>query len=229
MKFLPLLFSILFCNSNFAQQINNNTAVEYYTIDKSVIDFGEVMTNDKIEGVFEIKNISTDPLWIESVQPSSGNFIPQYSRSIIGAGKTGIVTVNYPSHDAGVYNKTITIRTTLGVKTVFIKGKIVDYWITDKYNYDVGTIIEKPEGELIDVLITNISNDTLQIEKIVYNAAGCGIWKPNEKIYPHKSEKVTIMINTQGRMGPIHTHAVVKTNKGSKIINFKGQIEKAFK
>ena len=84
----------------------NAPAFEFTT---DIIDYGTINLNDNGTRVFKFKNVGKAPLVIERVQSSCGCTVPKKPEGPILPGKTGEIEVNYNTHTAGGFSKTITV------------------------------------------------------------------------------------------------------------------------
>lgn len=74
-------------------------------------DFGEVAQGTKLNYRFEITNVGNKPIKIETVKPSCGCTATNYTKEEIKPGETGFVEAGYESTGAGVFTKSITVKT----------------------------------------------------------------------------------------------------------------------
>lgn len=89
-------------------------------------DFGNVIEGEKPTHEFEFANAGKTPIIITSAQPSCGCTTPDWSKEPIQPGKNGKVTAQYNSEGkAGVFNKTITVKTNVGDIVLTIKGNVI--------------------------------------------------------------------------------------------------------
>lgn len=93
-------------------------------------------------------------------------------------------------------------------------------------SYDFGTISEGPAAEHV-FTFTNTGKEPLVIERV---QPSCGCTAPDwskEPIAPGKTGMVKATYGTQGRPGHFEKNMTVFTNAGTKMVSFKGTVEKA--
>jgi hypothetical protein len=92
--------------------------------------------------------------------------------------------------------------------------------------YDFGTIPEGPSAEHV-FTFTNTGKEPIVIERV---QPSCGCTAPDwtkEPIAPGKTGMVKATYGTQGRPGHFEKNMTVFTNAGTKMVTFKGSVEKA--
>lgn len=92
--------------------------------------------------------------------------------------------------------------------------------------YDFGTIEEGPAAEHI-FTFTNTGKEAIEIQRV---QPSCGCTTPDwtkEPIAPGKTGMIKASYGTQGRPGPFEKTMTVFTNAGTKMVTFKGTVEKA--
>ncbi len=93
-------------------------------------------------------------------------------------------------------------------------------------SYDFGTISEGPSAEHV-FTFTNTGREPLVIERV---QPSCGCTAPDwtkEPVGPGKTGMVKATYGTQGRPGHFEKTMTVFTNAGTKMVSFKGTVEKA--
>lgn len=93
-------------------------------------------------------------------------------------------------------------------------------------SYDFGTIEEGPAAEHI-FTFTNTGKEPIEIQRV---QPSCGCTTPDwtkEPIAPGKTGMIKASYGTQGRPGPFEKTMTVFTNAGTKMVTFKGSVEKA--
>jgi hypothetical protein len=73
-------------------------------------DFGKIKQGVPVNTAFEIKNISNQPLVIESATGSCGCTTPTVPKEPIAPGATAKLPVNYNAAAMGAFNKTVTVK-----------------------------------------------------------------------------------------------------------------------
>jgi DNA-binding protein YbaB len=97
------------------------------TFKSETIDFGKIKVNNPPTAVFQITNIGSEPLIIESANPTCGCTIGDYTKSPIAPGKQGEVKATYNAASIGAFTKTMTVKFA-GVdelKSITIKGEVL--------------------------------------------------------------------------------------------------------
>ena len=88
-------------------------------------DFGKIAQGKPVTHIFEVTNISKEPLVLENVQASCGCTTPQWSSQPILPGGTQQITVGYNAASEGVFEKSITVFYDKGqMKNIQIKGQV---------------------------------------------------------------------------------------------------------
>jgi hypothetical protein len=89
-------------------------------------DFGQIPEGSPVSFSFEVKNTGQQPLTIEHVKPSCGCTIADYTEEEIAPGETGYVKATYKADKAGLFNKSITVRTNADepITVLRIKGEV---------------------------------------------------------------------------------------------------------
>ena len=92
--------------------------------------------------------------------------------------------------------------------------------------YDFGSIEEGPAAEHVFVF-TNTGKEPLVIQRV---QPSCGCTTPDwtkEPVAPGKTGMIKASYGTQGRPGHFEKTMTVFTNAGTKMVTFKGSVEKA--
>lgn len=93
-------------------------------------------------------------------------------------------------------------------------------------SFDFGTVPEGPAAEHV-FTFTNTGKEPVVIERV---QPSCGCTAPDwtkEPIAPGKTGMVKATYGTQGRPGHFEKNMTVFTNAGTKMVSFKGTVEKA--
>jgi hypothetical protein len=81
-------------------------------------DFGIIHEGDSAVYVYEFKNTSDVPLIIESVKPSCGCTIPNYTKTPVAAGGSGFVKVKFDSNGkSNKVHKSVTVTANTSPRT----------------------------------------------------------------------------------------------------------------
>lgn len=92
--------------------------------------------------------------------------------------------------------------------------------------YDFGTLDEGPSADHV-FTFTNTGKEPLVIQRV---QASCGCTTPDwtkEPVAPGKTGMIKASYATQGRPGQFEKTMTVFTNAGTKMVTFKGNVEKA--
>ena len=84
-------------------------------------DFGKIQQNMPATYVFEFTNTGTQPVTITKAQPSCSCTVPDYTKEPVLPGKKGYVKATFNAHNAGIFNKTITVSTDGGGGNTILK------------------------------------------------------------------------------------------------------------
>lgn len=92
-----------------------------------VIDLGKIEVGHPKTATFLVTNVSTEPLIIETANPTCGCTIGDYTKSPIAPGKDGKVTATYTAASVGTFTKTMTVKFAgvNEVKSITIKGEVL--------------------------------------------------------------------------------------------------------
>lgn len=99
------------------------------TFDKELHDFGSVPEGTMATHEFRFKNTGNQPIIIANVQASCGCTTPDWTKTPVLPGKTGIVKAVYSSAGRpGVFNKTVTVTSnaTSPSSVLTIKGNVLN-------------------------------------------------------------------------------------------------------
>lgn len=123
MKKLILLFTFVL-GIGIAAQAQSNPAE--FKFAKESHDFGKIPVNKPVSFDFKFTNAGDQPLIISKVETTCGCTVPEYTKTPIKKGESGVIKVTYnPTGAALPFSKSITItsnaKTT--VKVLYIKGE----------------------------------------------------------------------------------------------------------
>ena len=92
-----------------------------------LIELGKVKQDNPATAVFEVTNISSEPLLIEQANPTCGCTISDYTKEPIAAGKTGYIKATYNAKNLGMFEKHLTVKFagTDDMKSITIKGEVI--------------------------------------------------------------------------------------------------------
>lgn len=112
MRFI-LLLSLCFLSTKviFGQgQINNLDKVAPLQFKESKHDFGKIKKNIPVTYEFMFKNISNQPVNIESAKAQCGCTTPVFPKSAVAKGDSDKVTITYNATNPGIFMKQVTIN-----------------------------------------------------------------------------------------------------------------------
>ncbi len=124
MKKLALaLTAFVLTTSLFAQKKADDVA-KFKT---EVIDMGKLKQENPTTAVFEVTNISKEPLIIEQANPTCGCTIGDYTKEPIAPGKTGYIKATYNAKNLNIFEKHLTVKFAGvdEVKSITIKGEVL--------------------------------------------------------------------------------------------------------
>ncbi len=116
-----------FILTGFATQAQNTQAMataDVIAVNKTEHNFGAIPQGTPVTTEFVVTNKSKTPLIITEVRTSCGCTTPDYTKTPIAPGKTGIVKASYNAAAMGDFNKSVTLVTNQGEKMLFIKGSV---------------------------------------------------------------------------------------------------------
>jgi len=106
-----------------AEEVAANTTIKFTKGETH--DFGTLQEGDAAEAEFEFKNTGKEPLIIQNVHPSCGCTVPSWSKEAVAPGKKGVIKASYGTKGrVGAFNKNITVTSTAGTTTLWIKGNV---------------------------------------------------------------------------------------------------------
>lgn len=91
------------------------------------IDLGKLKVGNPSTATFEVTNLSSEPLIIETANPTCGCTIGDYTKSPIMKGKQGKITATYNAAAVGPFTKTMTVKFAgiEEVKSITITGEVL--------------------------------------------------------------------------------------------------------
>ncbi|WP_316833439.1 DUF1573 domain-containing protein [Pedobacter nutrimenti] len=125
MKKLIVLFSFIL---GIAVSTNAQTKPAEFKFDKESYDFGKIPLGKPVSVEFKFTNVGETPLILTDVQTTCGCTVPEYTKTPVQSGKTGVIKVTYnPAGAALPFSKSITITSNAKTttKVLYIKGETV--------------------------------------------------------------------------------------------------------
>ena len=94
----------------------------------TTIDLGKIEKGKPVSIDFEFTNPSMVPLIINSVRPTCGCTVADYTKEPVAPGKNGKITLTYNAASGGPFTKSTIISSNSadGNTTLVIKGEVVD-------------------------------------------------------------------------------------------------------
>ena len=132
MKKLIILFALVL-GIGVVGKAQTTTPVEQsdapdFKFDKETYDFGKIPTTKPVSVEFKFTNIGEKPLIITNVSASCGCTVPEWPKTPIKKGQTGVIKVTYtPTPTAMPFTKPVTITSNAKISTkyLYIKGQTV--------------------------------------------------------------------------------------------------------
>lgn len=106
---LFILFSSLFFCVGISQEIQPNGSGAQIQFLSLIYDYGVVKRGGDGRGNFKYINTGTQPLIISSVKSSCGCLVPNWNRTPINPGDTGMISCKYDTKRIGTINKSLTV------------------------------------------------------------------------------------------------------------------------
>lgn len=216
MRFLILALIVFssFTSTLEAQQ------VEPISFSEKSFDFGKVKEIDgPVTHEFTFTNNSQEPIRILNVKASCGCTTPAWTRDSIAPGNTGYIQAQYnPRNRPGVFNKSLTITTSLGeTLRLYIRGEVEPKILTveEKLRTEMGGIRMKyPSVNLGKVYM----NKPAAVEKYeIYNQTDSDIIFSDEYVAPDhikiSFEPMTLPAKTVGNL-VVTYDAAIKNDYG---------------
>src|SRR5512133_708453 len=94
----------------------------------TTIDLGQITKGKPVSVDFEFTNPSMVPLIINSVRPTCGCTVADYTKEPVAPNKTGKITLTYNAASTGPFTKStiVNANTAEGNMTLVIKGEVVE-------------------------------------------------------------------------------------------------------
>lgn len=130
-KLLLSLTAFALTTGLFAQEATNaapkKTADDVAKFKSETLELGKIIQNNPSAGVFEVTNISKEPLLIEQANPTCGCTISDYTKEPIAPGQSGTIKATYNAKNIGMFEKHLTVKFAgvEGMKSITIKGEVI--------------------------------------------------------------------------------------------------------
>ena len=99
-----------------------------FKFDKETYDFGKIPQGKPVSVDFKFTNTGEEPIIITNVESTCGCTVPEYTKTPIKKGESGVIKVTYNAAAAMPFSKAITIKSNAKtpVKTLYIKGEVIN-------------------------------------------------------------------------------------------------------
>jgi hypothetical protein len=162
-KLLLALLAFISVTSLIAQKKISDVA----KLDTETYDFGKVKQNNPSTATFTVTNISSEPLIIETANPTCGCTISDYTKSPIAPGKTGYIKATYNAASLGAIHKTLTVKFA-GInelKSVSLAGEVLEPAAYDKWLASNKTKV-KDNGEKVKTVTKTEAGTVKEAKKV---------------------------------------------------------------
>ncbi len=125
MKKLIILFSFIL---GIAVSSKAQSTPAEFKFDKETFNFGKIPSNKPSTVEFKFTNIGDTPLILSNIETTCGCTVPEYTKTPIKKGESGMVKVTYnPTGAALPFSKSITVTSNAKTptKVLYIKGETV--------------------------------------------------------------------------------------------------------
>lgn len=121
---LTILFSAIFAIN--AQEVKTESGAQII-FEKDVHDYGTIEQNANGTCEFVFTNTGNEPLMISNAKGSCGCTVPEWPKTPIAPGETGVIKVKYDTKRVGPFGKSVTLTsnaTNTPTKVIRIKGTV---------------------------------------------------------------------------------------------------------
>ena len=124
--FSVLVMAMLVATVSFAQTSPKAVAQDgaQMKFTNTTVDYGTIAQNSDPFRTVAFTNTGTEPLIIKSAKGSCGCTVPTFPEHPIMPGESAEMKITYDTNRVGPFNKTVTIQTNAGVKTLKVVGKV---------------------------------------------------------------------------------------------------------
>ena len=162
-KILILTFVVVLSSYSFSQ---TSTALSW---EKTSHNYGKIKEEEGPKAVdFKFKNTGSTPISLTNVETTCGCTSVNYTKETIEPGANGQVSVTYdPTRRPGLINRTVTVNTNTGEKTVLrVEGEVIprEKTILDLYPREFGNFRLKTSNAYIArILNTEKQTETIEV------------------------------------------------------------------
>lgn len=125
MKRLLILCAVFVGFTTMANAQTDNKAE--FKFEKETHDFGKIPQGKPVTIAFKFTNTGTEPLIISDVESTCGCTVPEYTKTPVKKGESGIITVTYNAQAVAPFSKPVIIKSNARtpVKSLYIKGEVI--------------------------------------------------------------------------------------------------------
>lgn len=89
-------------------------------------NFGKIPQGTPVTTEFVFTNTGNAPVVLSEVKPTCGCTTPEYTKTPVAPGKTGVIKATFNAAAAGPFNKSITVTSNAETSTItlFLKGEV---------------------------------------------------------------------------------------------------------
>jgi hypothetical protein len=152
-KLLLSLTALALTTGLFAQEATTEaapkkTADDVAKFKSETLELGKLIQNNPSQGVFEVTNISKEPLLIEQANPTCGCTISDYTKEPIAPGQSGTIKATYNAKNIGMFEKHLTVKFAgiEGMKSITIKGEVI---ADPNASILADTLVSEPKKEVV--------------------------------------------------------------------------------
>jgi hypothetical protein len=200
------------------------------TFDRDAYDFGNVPEGTMATHEFKFKNTGNQPIVIATVQASCGCTTPDWTKTPVLPGKSGMVRAVYSSAGRpGVFNKTVTITSnaTEPSRVLSIKGTVLTkdelrptltpaqlaaspHLTLDRTTHDFGKM-EAGQQTSARFTVRNTGKSPLVLGALASNCYCVGYKTPPTAIAPGQSQTIELIYN-QRQLGAATDVVTIDSN-----------------
>jgi len=198
--------------------------------EKDLHDFGNVPEGTMATHEFRFKNTGNQPIIISNVQASCGCTTPDWTKTPVMPGKTGIIKAMYSSAGRpGVFNKTVTVTSNAAEpsKVLSIKGTVLTkdeikptltpaqlakspHMVLDRTTHDFGKM-EAGQQPTTRFTVRNTGKTELVLGTLTSSCYCVGYKTPPAPIAPGQSAVIEL-VYSQRQLGQVSDAVTISSN-----------------